>query len=184
MSNSQLSFSQRLTTLTDEFRKVIAEDIVNAFKRPYLNALEAMLKVHRVNREESFLYRLLDRPWLLPLSTFLEGIKAFSDQIEGKGIAAASAKLFRKMGVHIKVNLLPQVRSILEKKYPILLAGEHLSRLGFDFFAIATSLGSFWRGGKELRLLALPSVMGICPGLRHWVFNEQTDPNPLPSATI
>jgi len=100
----------------------------------------------------------------------LEGIKAFSDQVEDKGVSAAATDLFRRMGVRLKVSLPPQVRLILEKKHPTLLVGEHPSRLGFDFFAVAASLMNFWRNKAEPRLIALPSTIGICPGLRNIAF--------------
>ncbi len=170
MSDSIIPFLKHINRLTEEFRRVISEDIKDTFKRPYHNALEAMLRVHWMNRDESFIYRFFDRPWLLPLSSFLEGIKGFSDQIEDKGVAVAAADLFRRMGVRLKVNLAPQVRSILEKRHPLLLVGEHPSRLGFDFFAVAASLANFWRGKVEPRLIAAPSVTGICPGLRYSAF--------------
>jgi len=166
MSDSRIAFFECFDHLTEEFRRVISEDIKDAFKRPYHNALEAMLKVHWANREESFIYRFFDRSWLLPISSFLGGIKGFSDQIEDRGVAAAAADLFHRMGVRLRVNLAPEVRSILEKRHPLLLVGEHPSRLGFDFFAVAASLGNFWRGKVEPRLIAVPSAMGICPGLR------------------
>jgi hypothetical protein len=170
MSDSRTPFFERFSQLTDEFRRVVAENLQDALKYPQRNALEAMLEVHRRNREESFLYRLLDRPWLLPLSSVLEGLRAFSEEIENKGIAAASVDLLRKTGVRLKVDLTPQVRSILEKKHPILLAGEHPSYFGFDLFAIAVSLLDFWQDKNEPRLLALAMTTGICPGLQHSVF--------------
>src|SRR4030042_483163 len=101
--NNHPSFIECINRLTDEFRQVIAEDIKAAFTYPYHNALEAMLKIHQLNREQGFLYRLLDHPWLVPLSSFLGGIKALSDEIEANGITTASVALFQRMGVRLNV---------------------------------------------------------------------------------
>jgi hypothetical protein len=168
--NNHPSFLECINRLTDEFRRVMTEDIRAAFTRPYHDALEAMLRIHQLNREQGFLYHLIDHPWLVPLSSFLGGIKAFSDEIEDKGVRTASAALFQKMGVRLKVILPPQIDSILMKKTPIMLVGEHPSKLGFDFFAVAASLAGFRWGKTEPRLLALPSTIGICPGLRSIAF--------------
>ena len=59
MSDCGTSFFQRFSHLTDEFRRVVSENLRDAFKCPQKNALEAMLEVHRRNQEESFLYRFL-----------------------------------------------------------------------------------------------------------------------------
>jgi len=168
--NNHPSFRECINRLTDELRRVMAEDIRAAFERPYHNALDAMLRIHQLNREQGLLYYLLDHSWLLPLSSFLGGIKAFSDEIEDRGVRNASATLFQKMGVRLKVILPPQIESILTKKTPIMLVGEHPSKLGFDFFAIAASLARFCWSKTEPRLLALPSTIGICPGLRSVAF--------------
>ncbi len=113
MSDHRTSLFRRVNHLTYDFRRVVSENLRGASADPPKNALEAMLKVHRRNREESLLYRFLDRPWLLPLSSLLEGLRAFSDEIEDNGVAAASADLFRKMGVRLQVELAPQAQSML-----------------------------------------------------------------------
>ncbi len=174
MSDNRTSLFRRVSHLTDEFRRVVSENLRGASADPPENALEAMLKVHRRNREESLLYRFLDRPWLLPLSSLLGGLRAFSDDIEGNGVADASANLFRQMGVRLQVELAPQARSILEDKHPILLVGEHPANMGFDYFAVAASLAGFWQDKTEPRLLAIAMTTGMCPGLRHSVFPTVT----------
>jgi len=174
MSDNRISLFRRVSYLTDEFRRVVSQNLRSTLEDAQEDALEAMLKVHRKNREESLLYRFLDHPWLLPLSSLLEGLKAFSGEIEDNGVAAASADLFRKMGIRLQIELTPQARSILEDKHPILLAGEHPANMGFDYFAVAASLGGFWQDKIEPRLLAIAMTTGMCPGLRHSVFPTVT----------
>ncbi len=154
-------FLRRFSRLTDEFRNAVAANLGHPSEGSRQNALEAMLKAHWANREESFFYRFLDQPWFLPLSSSLQELKAFSDQIEDKGVAIAASDLFRRMGVQLRVTLSPEVRAILEKKPPLLLVGDHPSPLGFDFLAVAASLVDFWRDKSEPRLLAVAMVSGI-----------------------
>ncbi len=154
--------------------------MANAFQRANLNTLEEgastktplelLLEVHRKNRQESFFYRLVDRRWILPVTSFLNQCRSLNEDIKEKGIFEGSKRFLEKLGLQLKVVINRDAKNFLSKDFPLLLVGEHPSALGFDFFALAASMAEISNRTDNFRFLGWLLARGIIPSFQSWIF--------------
>lgn len=154
--------------------------MANAFQRANLNALErgtstktpleVLLEMHRKNRQESFFYRLVDRRWILPVTSFLNQCKSLNEDIKKKGIFEGSKRFLEKLGLQLKVVINRDAKNFLSKNFPLLLIGEHPSALGFDFFALAASMADISNRTDNFHFLGWLLARGIIPSFQSWIF--------------
>ena len=139
--------------------------------------LEVLLEMHRKNRQESFVYRLIDRRWLLPVSSFLEQCKALDKDIKEKGIFEGSKRFLGKLGLQLKIVINRDVRDFLSKDFPFLFVGEHPSALGFDFFAFTASMADIYYKTDNFRFLGWLLARGIIPSFERWILPVSVTPD-------
>ena len=159
---------QRFSHMAESFQRSLQNLLENPAKAEF--PLDVVLKEHKKNRKESPFYRFCDRPWILPVTSFLGQCQNLSNSLSKEGIAKGCRNFLDTLGIQLRVFMEPKSRDILSRHLPVLLVGEHPSSFGFDFFAVAASLADISFPEDNLFFLGWLLVQGIIPGFRQWMF--------------
>lgn len=132
------------------------------------SALAALKAQHLRNRRESLSYRLCDRPWLLPLSSFITWVEWLDRQILTEGLAEASRRALDRLGLTVERVLPAETRAFLEGGGGVLLAGDHPA-FALDLLAVSACL-SPQLPADRLRFQGLHLLAGLGPGFASCLF--------------
>lgn len=161
----KLAFFKCFSETAAAFRERLAQEIESGrlFKEP--TTLQLLHELHARNRRRSFFYRLVDRPWLLPLSSFLELCQRASDQIAEHGLFTGCRMEVERFRIRLEIDVSDEAKQVFASNEPVLFVGDHPCIWGPDFWSIAASLEKLCPRRKGLLLLTWTVVTAICPGL-------------------
>ncbi len=135
----------------------------------HATALSALVRQHQRNRREYLTYRLLDRPWLLPVSSLIDWINWLDGVIMAEGLARAGAAALQRLSITVTVDIPDETRRLLQAGSGALLVGDHPEFGGLDLLAVSSALSPFL-SGDTLRFQGLFLLAGLGPGFAGHLF--------------
>lgn len=135
----------------------------------HATALSALVRQHQRNRREYLTYRLLDRPWLLPVSSLIDWINWLDGVIMAEGLARAGAAALQRLSITVTVDIPDETRRLLQARGGAILVGDHPEFGGLDLLAVSTALSTFL-SGDTLRFQGLFLLAGLGPGFASHLF--------------
>ena len=158
-------FFRSLSEEAAVFRDQMAADVESGeiLRRP--RTLAALIEAHKRNRRRDWLYRLIDQPWLLPLSNFADLCQRAGDQIAEHGLFRGARMEVDRFDIRLDVEVSDEAQRLFDSNEPFLLVGNHPCIWGPDFWAVAASLENLCPQRDGLLLLMWTVVTALCPGL-------------------
>lgn len=147
------------------FREQIVADLESGQLRRHPATLAVLREKHDRNRRESLFYRLIDRRWLVPLSSLVELCEAASKHIAEQGLFRGCRTEVERFGIRLEVEVSDEARRLFESNEPILFVGNHPCIWGPDFWAVAASLDQLCPQRRGLVMLTWSLVTALVPGL-------------------